>query len=479
MSQEFQSYDVQITEKGFLTRYEKKKDYVVTSLLSKDTPYYLYNPETIDFWVQRKESRRWYYCESSFPLPLQDGEKDDVKVMHAPWFVSPSEGLEWEKVQLYPDKPLVEVKRRGNEIYDVAGSGTYLSRRARYPMLSPYYWVPLLNKGSHWVTMSSKKPHRVHGIDVQEVDQTVVTLFDDAVLVKSLQRVTVNDGLAITRVPVMDKMSWQLWCDQPLWLVSLSNLEVARLPAGILIKEVLVSERGQVFLPHEVVEDAVCFTPGGSEFTLMGLGRGQLRPLKAIHTVVADYVLLPCTPGDKFLFPRACDVEMMCSSLSLFSRDWLSLSAQIGGADSSGSLYSTETLIQTVMSCFQNIIADSENCLGLTAMQVAARCGCSVQFASRYLLTTPGFCVWRVLNGKVHYMLEQNVEMKVGGVLNDFTSDGVSWIQILRGSGKMKEKMCFVSRELKSLVAFLRLNFCQVVRTQGGVYNQLVIRRPV
>jgi len=475
MSTQFKSYDVQMTEEGFVVRYEKKKGYVVSSVLRKSTPFYLYNPETVDCYLHMKAHTKWYYVESSFPMT--NVQEDDRKVMHAPWFVSLPQGLEWEEERIYPGK-VVQMKSRGHVIYDIQGSGTYLSRRTRFPAPKGWEWVPLLGRGTHWVTVSSLKPQKVHGVEVVERGSDTITIFDDAKLIDSMVRVRCTEDAQVLRLPVEGRFSWPLFSDTPLFLVELQSHEVSQIPSGLVVNEILVTNRGQVFLPHQVEETGVSFSPGGANFLLMGLGRGQMRPALVLRTKVQDYIVCPQELGDKFLFPRAADVEMMCSSLSLFSKDWLSVASQIGGAENNGSLVSTETFVQTVMSSFQKYEIDDETGIGLTAYQVAKRVGCSIQFATRYMLTTPGFCVWRITNGRTEFMLEANISLRASGVLNNVTKDGQKWVDILRGWGTQREKMRFVSRDLKSLVAFLRLNYCFVVRREIDGMVELAVRRP-
>jgi len=423
-----------------------------------------------------KEHSKWYYVEASFPMTnVQD---DDRKVMHAPWFVSLPQGLEWEEEELYPGK-WVQIKKRGHIVYDIQGTGTYLSRRMRYPIPSGREWVPLLGRGSHWVTISSLKPQKIHGVEVVEKGPDTLTIFDDAKLIDSLVRVKSFDHSQILRLPVEGHFSWPLKSDVPLYLVEISSQDVSRVPPGLIVDEILVSEVGQVFLPHQVEETGVSFSPGGANYLLMGLGRGQMRPAMVIRTKVQDYIIKPQEAGDKFLFPKASDVEMMCSSLSLFSKDWLAIASQIGGAENNGSLVSTETFVQTVMASFKSVEIDDERTgVGLTAYQVSKRVGCSIQFAMRYMLTIPGFCVWRIINGRTEFMLESNIFIRVNGVENDVTFDGRRWVDILRGKGQQREKIKFVTRELKSLILFLRLNYCAVVRREIDGFVVLSLRRP-
>jgi len=423
-----------------------------------------------------KEHSKWYYVEASFPMT--NVQEDDRKVMHAPWFVSLPQGLEWEEEELYPGK-WVQIKKRGYIVYDIQGTGTYLSRRMRYPVPSGREWVPLLGRGSHWVTISSLKPQKIHGVEVVEKGPDTLTIFDDAKLIDSLVRVKSFDHSQILRLPVEGHFSWPLKSDVPLYLVEISSQDVSRVPSGLIVDEILVSEVGQVFLPHQVEETGVSFSPGGANYLLMGLGRGQMRPAMVIRTKVQDYIIKPQEAGDKFLFPKASDVEMMCSSLSLFSKDWLAIASQIGGAENNGSLVSTETFVQTVMASFKSVEIDDERTgIGLTAYQVSKRVGCSIQFAMRYMLTIPGFCVWRIVNGKTEFMLESNISIRVNGVENDVTFDGKRWVDILRGKGQQREKIKFVTRELKSLILFLRLNYCAVVRREVEGFVVLSLRRP-
>lgn len=341
-----------------------------------------------------------------------------------------------------------------------------------------FNWVQILSQGSHWVTVSCLRPRKTHGVEVVRTKDQVITLFDEAKLVQSLISVTFSDEYQVLRHQVENRFSWPLFSDTPLWLTEIGAAETGRIPPGELVREVLVSERGQVFLPHDVVEDAVCFTPGGNNYLLMGLGRGTLTPAAAIHTRCADYILLPPCEGVKFLFPKAGDVEMMCSSLSLFSKDWLALSSQIGGAENNGALVSTETFAQTFQSCFVNREVECESDNGLTPYQVSRRVGCSVLFAARYLMTQPGYCAWKNEAGKTQFQMDSNIKMQVEGQRNDVSWDGRPWVEVLRGFGLKKEKMRFVSRELQGLLRFLRLNYCLVVKREIAGFVELAIRRP-
>jgi len=279
--------------------------------------------------------------------------------------------------------------------------------------------------------------------------------------------------------PVPGAINWPLQSDEECWMVQFPEGTPPPVSRQRLISKLLVSEKGQVFRPERVVEDGVMFQPGGIYYTIMGLGKGSLTPMSCIHTTVADYVIVPPVPGHKFLFPKLADVEMMSSTLSLFSRDWLSVSSQIGGMETSGPLTSTDTISQAFLervSQFKEIRTEFDS--GITSYQVSQELGINHNVVYRYVTTQKGYCALKMENGKIQFAHDRNMSIVVPGQRNDQTSDGRRWYDILTGQGKLKEKLRFVNRELQGLVRFLRLNYCMVVRTDKGNYMELAIRRP-
>jgi len=468
MNKEFRNYRVSFDSERVITRYEKKNGYVVTSVLERDSPYYVMNPVTLDALAKRKD--QWYYCEANFEMKVID--EDDVKVSHAPWFVSLPRGLEWEKIDGV--RPMY-VKHRDGVLYDVRANGTWLSKRQRIPPPIGMKWVALEKEGTHWVTYSTLRPRRHYGVRVHEVGGEKITVFDDAVLIQQLQKP--DDRRVFVQEPPDEEIPFvRVVSDSPLYEVLVSTDE-DRKKVKNRVKAVLADGK-KYFLEAELREDGVCFLPGGQHYTIMGLGRGQLRPIQTIHTMESDYVVLPDYGGQKYLFPKAGDVEMMCSTLSLFATDWVSISQQVRGFDTDAPLVSTDEVSQKI---FKEVTSKKIISLSSYAISVpilADRTGYSGPFLYRFLATVPGYVVWKIEAGVVFVTHESVLDIRQEGTINDITADGRSWISILRGDGQLREKFRFIGRRLRPLIRFLQWNYCMVHYEDKGSCIELSVRRP-
>lgn len=470
LNKEFKNFKVDFAQDGVMTRYEKKKGYVVSSVLERDCPEYVTNPVTVDTIVGRKD--QWYFCQSSFPLGVD--HLDDVKVSHAPWFVNFPKLLEWEKCRAMGQEAYV--KHQGGIVYDIKGEGTWLSRRARIIPPEGMKWVDLLSKGTHWITYSSVRPHKVYGVSVEKDHDYDVTLFDDAVLVRSLKRVDVKN-LVLVEKPIegLECVKWN--CDSGLYEIC-DDVTEDRVPFDLRIKDVVQAETGKVFKCKELRENGVCFLPGGQSYTIPGMGRGQVRPLQTIHTRVADYVVLPSYPGNKFLFPRAGDIEMMCSTISLFSPEWVSMAQQVNGLETDAPLVSTDEVSQRILAAVTSKEIIGEDSIALSVPVISDRTSYSVSFLYRFLAVTPGYVVWKIEGGEIQFTHESVMRVKLEGLPNSRTADGKTWVEILRGNGALKETFKLLNRGLRPLVRFLHWNYCMVNQVDRGSFVELIIRRP-
>jgi len=469
MNKEFENYSVRFEDDKVVTRYEKKKDYLVSSVLERDSAYFMYNPETVDQLVLGKN--QWYFCESSFPLLAEP--HCNCKVSHAPWFVSVPKGLPWEKMVCSGRERYL--KHQAGILYDVQGEGTYLSRRTRLIPPVGMRWAELSSSGTHWVTYASLRPRRMYGVSVLQNGKDKITLFDDARLIRTLSRVD-TVGRVFMENPVDGALNAQLDCDSGLYEVHLTDkLEV---DYDARVRDLLITDTGKMFKAKELTNDGVCFLPGGHTYTLPGLGRGKLSPIQTFHTPVADYVVCPPDPGDKFLFPRAGDIEMMCSTLSLFASDWISAAIQVSDGNTDAPLVSTDEASSKIMDAISVVTIKSERDFGVNANQISAHTGFSVAFIYRYLAVTAGFMVWKVEANKMQFTHDQFLDIRTPGIRNDRTADGMTWVQLLRGTGRLRESFLFVNRKLRTLKRFLQWNYCLVSEQDHGDLVELTIRRP-
>lgn len=469
MSSDFKNYEVTRNEDSFFVRYEKKPGYVVNSILPRDSEFFLQNPETVDSWLGLKQGLRFFYFESTLDIvPLSE---DDVKVIHSPWYLTVPEGLQWERIDN------VYLKQRNGVVYDIRSSGTYLNRRTRELLPVGYEWAQFRDQGTHWVTYSSMKPYKNYGVSSEMVGQYTHTFFDGALPIRKLIGLEPQVDCCFTICPLEGFHSWPLWSDEEIYLVEMPKEEMVKYPREIFLSSLIMTERGQIFHGHSLVENGCCFVPGGQTYQLMGLGRGQLFPMKVFHTDVADYVVVPEKSGNLFLFPYASDLEMMCSTLSMFSRSWISTTAQVVGLEEDGAVQSDGTMGQTMIQLTQKPVRHLYD-HGQTLFQISASTGLSMNLVQKYLLTSPGFYVWKVERGVSEYVYADALQIRVQGKENEITHDGRLWVEILRGHGALKDKYFFSSRCLQGLVRFLQWNYCMVQRVERNGYIEMTVRRP-
>jgi len=302
-------------------------------------------------------------------------------------------------------------------------------------------------------------------------DQHPVTLFDDAKLIMSLQKLDFED-YTISRSPIPGVYNWPLASDPILYLSEGKSL----MDDSRLVYDVFVDECGRVFESKNIVENGACYVPGGENYTIMGLERGRLYPLTVVHTRSYDYCVYPKGDrGPKYLFPLASDIEMMSSTLSLFTRDWITLASQCRGNRENGKLQSTDLAVQSVRESVSKYVIRTEKDHGITLSQVAAETNLSKQWLLTYFRSSDDYSIWTIRGGEIQYVYNPNL------LLESMTENGsMRWSSFLygNGSGKLKEKFKFSNRNQIGLVRYLQYNYCSVVRHDLIDGHQLSIRRP-
>lgn len=155
---------------GYTCSYERKKGYFIHTHLNSESPHFILNPETVDALCEDPgRPKHMAFVESSFGIEF--AERDDRRIYQKPWFLSPKGTWEeYKGLKILVDRCLV---------YDVQGTGTYMSRRHRIQLPDGLAWAPFQTAGTHWVTMSSLHPHRDYNVRVQEMGGRTLVLFGD------------------------------------------------------------------------------------------------------------------------------------------------------------------------------------------------------------------------------------------------------------------------------------------------------------
>jgi hypothetical protein len=388
----FERYSTEFKDTYVMSRFQKKEDYEVVSTLSRDSPYFVYNPATVDHWLfgSEKKPRNFFFLESSFSMKADP--IDHTLVQHSPWFVDYAG--EWTTID---DKVWLV---NANMVVDVQDgtSSNYLSRRMRNLPPPPYSWSPLLKYGSHWLTYASIVPQNLYGLSTSTFPAgggvCTALLFENAQPTFGVQKMEAGDGCFFSSsdfpypyFPLSSKEGLRLYHSCP----TLPDTSLAF---------VWVDNRGQVYHPHSRCDRAVFFSPSPTgRRPVPFLPSGQLIATSSYGTGGLQYVdLSDCDSGVHFVFPDLSDINKMAPSLSLFNTGWHTTKSLFSGMtdpDYGGGLMG-DSFCHQVHDFMETVEARSCKDTLPTINQISKTLGISEKLLYHYLSRLPGYIFWRV-----------------------------------------------------------------------------------
>jgi len=423
----FEQYSVQFREDSFISRYQKKSNYEVTSVLSRDTGNFVYNPESLDEQLNIKGNPMLFFLESTLPLGFK--AKDRRVVWHAPWFLTIPEKAHWSF------EGGLELRLLGKEVYDVQGEGTYLSRRMRIDLPFPFKWAPLQKMGTHWITYSSLKPRRDYNVSSEVHDGKRFLNFGHSVLISGLRRVRAPyDVIFASKSRPPSGTVWDLESQEYV-------LASRPLPKDYKesVQEAFMDNQGRVFAIQRMANDALIFTPKqNGKQVLPFLPFGEVRYVPRFKYKDQDFICIDNTEEQvNFVFSSIAGLQSMIPTVSTYTSKFFSMRAIIEDTpdpDFGGSIVSAPVPVK--IKKFMNRELVYSFSVGTTASQISRDVGISEQLAFHHLSKSPDYLLWKP--GSVvmaeFVFLDQLDEYFVGDRIDSdaYIVDGRSWKDVYR-----------------------------------------------
>jgi len=483
-SEMFPRYTTEYVQGSWVSRYEKKRinglPYVVTSMLDHDTSYYLYNPETVDRWLSQREGTQYFFLESAIEVYMD--QVDDYRVKHSPRFINVPKSAQWARF-VDVSGVSIECKSCQNVVYDVKGSGTYLSRRNRTSIPSNMIWAPYVQSGTHWITVSSLKPSSSYGIRRFVKAGREFLLFGDSEPVFNLHEVLPQDDectrtvFSVLRPPVV-VFEWPLDSDEHIVMYV-----VPKQDRTYYLSKVYTDDRGRVWSSSVCAEDGVVYAQNeaANSMPIPLLPRGDFKPVRVFRTKVQDYVVVESLSQMTFAFPRAADILSMGSSLALFGVRHLSVRSVIAhNPDTeSGAEISTDVFVTRVHDRVMQEEVHYANQSVSDVSRISRELGAQTEHVYKVLQRLPGVVIWKPGDiTRTQFVHETQIKLRVLGELSTVSDDGKSWLQLMRQSVARKYRLKFTSRGHRDFMRFLRYNFHYVQRVDDGIFETLIVHRP-
>lgn len=472
-SEMYANYKVEYKEDCFVSRFEKKEGYVTTSLLKRDSPFYVYSPETVDKSFFGKQDRMAFFLESSDQL-LMD-QVDNRLLWHNPFFVD-MKG-DWQMIGEF------HVRVQGTVLYDVEDSGTYLSRRSR-TVIPGYTWVPISPTGSHWFTYSSLKPHSDYNVQSYEISRHWDGVQKYRVFTMGFAQPI--EGVRQIRCP-RDTIFVAKGSMEARWPLDSSDLALASWP----VKEgepywstAYMDSKCRVYSEASRRTDAISYRiDNNGAYVLEGLPRGKVTYLERFIRNGHSFVTVDNAYRDSFIFATAKDVEALVPSMSLHTGKWFSMRSllssavdpQYGGQMSMNVL--SASMNELMSQCSPKDFGDP----GVTAIRIADQTGASVQLCFRQLLKNPIYIMWKSgLGHSAEFVRRSHLLMKFEGepvTTDHFCIDGRTWADVL-------EHMCYSTKVVsfhsipRHFMTVLQYNGYVTKYEDRGVYKLLHVKIP-
>lgn len=411
-------YSVQVNDEGIDVQY-LRKGHRIYSHLERDSRAYVFNPESVDAYLQLRQPWRLVFVESSVPIRMPT--QDDSFVYHKPFFVS----VRGEWKEFNQRKWLVE----GNVVYDVLGRGTYLSRRQRDIPPDGYHWAPLEEVGTHFITYSSISPHKSDGVNVyKDEGRTVVSLDGTIPIVLRTRRVRGTPHF--NRDDVTPISEWSIR------------------PNYYTPTEIREDNQGNLYHPADKVSTGVLWRTMTNEVLSPTTQHDGFMTIPVYSTRKGSYIDIgPFQNGLSFI---AKDKKSMVDSIPgiyrYISRNWagmLTWSQWHLDADDGG-FSSKDVLTHRITSILSSRVY-LEGDKGQTVYSIAHIADVPVRVVREYLLRIPEAVMWSQQVGFYE-------EWAWGPGMIE-REGRVSWYEVVQ-KARQKESVVVKSRQLRSILQF-------------------------
>jgi len=459
LSSIYKHYSVDYLDYSVISRYEKRDNYIVSSVLDSTSPFYVYNPLTVDGAL--RQSRKAFLVESSQALSFDPVE--DKRCFHAPWFVDYSgdwseiEGKEW-KVRGNIAVDVREIKREAS--FEV--SGTYLSRRCRNSLPKGFVWTPFEEYASHWVTYHTNVPRKKWGIEIVRTDQNLFVCFDHVKPVKDVYKVFSDLGVfqfVRDKHGVYQDFEERVERDE---LLGVELLDWAwQLPDGSFCAPDESSQAGLIHVPRRgesmvydsQIHSRVFFTERGSFIDVTS-----------------------CPSGTLFLLPQSTALSRVCALASIYNRPLpVQFPHQQGVRENSISeQISYDKLSFRLRSFMESQVVRAETDRTYTVGQLAREFSVPISAVLWHLNRTPDYYCWHA-DGAVRstFVLVDGLQLYFPGEVVDGCIDGRRWSTIVNS---LKIGSNFLRSQKRSYIRFVRFlerNGVSVSISHHSAYDEL------
>jgi hypothetical protein len=442
-------YDDQV-----VMQYEKKPGYFNNVILHKKSPFYVYNPPTVDKTLNLKD--QLYFIESNFALKLESCEC--VRLYHAPDFIDYTG--EWEEID--GRQWLVQ----GGHVVDCRlGSETYHSRRTLLAPPEGKTWLPFSQYGSHWVTYSSQHPQKIYGIDKYDYHGQTFVCLDHSVPIHSVEQRYATEDMG--------------------YILSEGEILVVQNPTQEQkdnIPFVYAASNGKCF--HEGMRSSgLLFHPSGSRIMSPYLSSHEITPVATYTDDTGTYI--DCSnapPGVSFCIPVASDIDRVSCLMMPYARVG-SYQAMLYQAKNHSAINNELSITEGENKIKNYLRHFSVTDLSMTAPTVSTisrMLKLNMLYVHRVLTMSHEYVYWRtdtdpvprsdptLAVGACQFVLVSQLLIQQTGDLKPGFIDGMMWNDILGLIGR-KATLLSSSGKVRRLIQFLERNLYKVycIREEG------------
>jgi len=374
--------------------------------------------------------------------------------------------------------------RKDNFVTDVKGSGTYLSRRARYTPPEGCQWLPLQTSGTHWVTYSTNNPQRMPGVTCGSQGQAQLMLFDNLTPITGLRsEYTSQTHFYGSGDPPLSGVVVPLRCDEPLFSCTGGQPS----PTTIVHAHVLADASNSYYLPTQLTETGIIFVPDklSKMRPLPLLPTGNIKKTRCIVTAQREYIETDnVAPGINFLFRSLETVSRLGATLTGFGGNWMNMERQRPEEQSTayGGMVNANHTLNAVLDVVTRRVMTSDTSDAYTASQIAYFSQVSMTIVHYYCARYNRIKLWRGFSDdKLQYVHVDCLSLCIPGqrtrLLQDdmIIIDGMSWKEVLSLIEDDRVRRLVCTRGVLTFREFLVRNNYSVHLVTRGHYFVLKI----
>lgn len=451
---QFETYSTEYLSDSVISRYQKKDDYLVTSVLRFDSRDFVYNPATVDSALQC--SRLAFAMEASHELNFIMVE--DNRLFHAPWFID--YGGQWRNLEGRDWLVL------GEYVVDVRGSGTYLSRRSRLFPPHGFTWLPFSDYGSHWVTCFRNTPSRHWGVSIVRNVRNRFVCFDHVV--------PVGYGDQFVRRVLTDDHVRYIQCGEEVEF----DLTFRQLRQGERVLDwAWQFPNGLFSSPGSLVRKALLYVPRGGALVF----DSQIH-VRSWQTPFGTYVDVSEAPeGVVFVLSHVSRLSRICALASVYHSPPPSqyMSYVTSKENSLENEISYDRLSFRLRSHMNAVKIQAVSDPGLSVAKLGNDLNVPMKAVLYHLNRTPDYYCW-FANGPVksEFVSVDSLTLRFVGDKVGGSVDGMTWAEVLKEIHVGDNVLRFRSRQHVKFSNFLGLNGISTFVRREAAFDELVCYVP-